>query len=170
VEVTTWSLEMLDPGRLRPSLSDRPGLALAPLRDPDLARRLYAEVGGPWHWVDRLPWSAERWARHLARDGIEGWVLEVDGEPAGYGELEHQAPNDVEIAYYGLRAPFIGERLGAHLLTMVAERAWALGPRRVWLHTCSLDGEHALANYRARGFEVFREARHVQAVEGGAAE
>jgi hypothetical protein len=27
----------------------------------------------------------------------------------------------------------------------------------VWLHTCSLDGPHALANYRARGFEVYDE-------------
>jgi hypothetical protein len=31
------------------------------------------------------------------------------------------------------------------------------GTTRVWLHTCTLDGPHALANYRARGFDVSRE-------------
>ena len=35
------------------------------------------------------------------------------------------------------------------------ERAWAQGARRVWVHTCSLDGPHALANYTARGFRVY---------------
>lgn len=27
---------------------------------------------------------------------------------------------------------------------------------RVWVHTCTLDGPHALANYRARGLTVYR--------------
>jgi hypothetical protein len=31
-----------------------------------------------------------------------------------------------------------------------------MGARRVWVHTCDLDHPRALANYQARGFEVFR--------------
>jgi hypothetical protein len=31
------------------------------------------------------------------------------------------------------------------------------GARRVWLHTCTLDGPASLAHYRARGFAVYRE-------------
>ena len=62
-------------------------------------------------------------------------------------------------------------RLGAlgWLLSVAAARAWSLGQpptKRVWVHTCSLDGPHALANYRARGFQVFRTETHRQAVSG----
>jgi len=34
--------------------------------------------------------------------------------------------------------------------------AWALGPARVWLHTCTLDHPHALLNYRKRGFAPYK--------------
>ena len=36
-----------------------------------------------------------------------------------------------------------------------------LGATRVWLHTCTLDGEAALPNYLARGFTPFRTERYV---------
>jgi len=39
-------------------------------------------------------------------------------------------------------------------------RAWQLpGTRRVWVHTCTQDHPHALANYRKRGFRVFKTQR-----------
>jgi hypothetical protein len=34
--------------------------------------------------------------------------------------------------------------------------AWTLGPKRVWLHTCTLDHPNALPNYLARGFTPYR--------------
>jgi hypothetical protein len=37
-----------------------------------------------------------------------------------------------------------------------------MGPERVWVHTCSLDGPHALANYQARGMRVFKVEKQVQ--------
>jgi hypothetical protein len=38
----------------------------------------------------------------------------------------------------------------------VTRRAFALpGARRVWLHTSSIDGAHALRNYEARGFRPY---------------
>lgn len=81
-----------------------------------------------------------------------GWV------PAGYFELEQQGPS-VEVVYFGLMEGFIGRGLGGWLLTGALRRAWAVpGTERVWLHTCSLDGPHALANYRARGLEVTAES------------
>ena len=46
---------------------------------------------------------------------------------------------------------FIGRGLGGYLLGEGIARAWAAGARRVWVHTCSLDGPAALANYEARG-------------------
>ena len=36
-------------------------------------------------------------------------------------------------------------------------RAWALGPSRVWVHTCSLDGPAALRTYQRRGLTVYDE-------------
>jgi hypothetical protein len=36
--------------------------------------------------------------------------------------------------------------------------AFELGSR-VWVHTCTLDGPHALANYEARGLERYKVAR-----------
>jgi hypothetical protein len=50
---------------------------------------------------------------------------------------------------------FKAQRLGGYLLSVGAERAWEKGARRVWVHTCSLDGPTALANYQARGFRVY---------------
>jgi len=82
-------------------------------------------------------------------------VLYVSGTPAGYVELEVQPENTVEVAYFGLLPRFIGQRLGGYLLGVGVERAWAQGARRVWVHTCSLDGPNALANYQARGFRVY---------------
>jgi GNAT superfamily N-acetyltransferase len=58
---------------------------------------------------------------------------------------------------------FRGRRIGGHLLSYGTARAWDLAARwpgraataRVWVHTCSLDGPHAFANYRRRGFRHY---------------
>lgn len=42
-------------------------------------------------------------------------------------------------------------------LDEAVQRAWALAPNRVWLHTCTLDHPAALSNYLARGFVPFGE-------------
>jgi GNAT superfamily N-acetyltransferase len=157
VEVTTWSLEMTDPAELRPA--PRPDLDVtlvhARRASPELGRFLYTAVGGPWYWIDRLSWTYQRWLEWLARPGIETWVAHVDGTPAGYFQLDGTTEGSVELAYFGLMPDVVGRGLGGWLLTRALERAWALGPRRVWVHTCSLDGHWALANYRARGMRVF---------------
>ena len=156
VEVTTWYLEMFGPAELVPA--PRPDLDVALIRarrpSPELNRFLYTAVGGPWYWIDRLPWTYERWLAWLSRAGIETWVAHVDGTPAGYFELDATEAGSVELAYFGLLPAFVGRGLGGWLLTEALRRAWALGPRRVWVHTCSLDGPHALGNYRARGMRV----------------
>jgi GNAT superfamily N-acetyltransferase len=157
--VVTTHLEMTDPGELRPGRS--PAVAVrveqAMLPSPELSRFLYTAVGGDWYWTDRLAWSYAEWLRYLDRPGLETWVATVSGTPAGYYELERQAEGDIEIAYFGLLPRFIGRGLGGHLLTCAVRRAWEMDARRVWVHTCTLDGPAALANYRARGFRVFKE-------------
>jgi GNAT superfamily N-acetyltransferase len=81
-------------------------------------------------------------------------VATVGAQRAGYVELLPR-DDEVEIAFFGLLQPYQGVGLGGHLLTFALERAFELG-RRVWLHTCSLDGPHALPNYEARGMVPYR--------------
>lgn len=156
--VTTWYLEMRSPDQLRPARVPEPlpQLVRAEIPSPALNRFLYTSVGGDWRWTDRLPWSWERWMQWLDRPTHQTWVLYVSGTPAGYFELERQS-DDVEIAYFGIAPQFIGRKLGGYLLTRTIEQAWAMGAKRVWVHTCSLDHPAALANYQARGMTVFRQ-------------
>jgi GNAT superfamily N-acetyltransferase len=156
-EVTTWYLEMLAAEQLRPGArpSDQACVVRAQIPSPELSRFLYTAVGGQWYWIDRLNWDFRQWQRYLERPEVETWLLLVSGTPAGYVELEAQPEQNVEIAYFGVMPRFIGQRLGGYLLSVGVERAWAGGARRVWVHTCSLDGPFALANYQARGFRVY---------------
>ncbi len=158
VEVTTWSLEMRDAALLRPAAAPKIPITIerAEVAQPELNRFLYTAVGGEWYWLGRLPWTFERWMAWLDRPEVETWVARSGGSPAGYFELERQERGDVEIAYFGLMRQFIGRGVGGHLLTAAIQRGWEMpGTRRVWVHTCSLDHPSALANYQARGLEVF---------------
>lgn len=156
--VTVWFLELPGPAAFRPGAAPRRyRLERLAAPCPGFARFLYAAVGGPWAWTDRLPWTDAQWAARLAAPGIELWVATMDGAPAGYFELEDRADGTVEIAYFGLLPHAIGQGHGGALLTDAVERAWAMGARRVTVNTCSLDHPRALGGYRARGFVVVRE-------------
>lgn len=157
--VTTWYLEMRDPALLARARVPHPAPTIlrAEVPLPALNRFLYTAVGGHWYWRDRLAWTYERWMAWLDRPELQTWVMYVRGTPAGYVELERQDHDDVEIAYFGLMREFIGRGLGGHLLSEGIARAWETGARRVWVHTCTLDGPAALANYEARGMQRYRE-------------
>jgi GNAT superfamily N-acetyltransferase len=158
VQVTTWFLQMTDPAQLAPAPEPDPELDVreVELASPELSRMLYTAVGSDWFWTDRLGWSWQRWNDWLSRPELETWVGWVRGAPAGFFELERQ-DESIELVSFGLLPGFIGRGLGKRLLDAALRRAWALGPRRVWVHTCSLDGPAALDNYRGRGLEVYDE-------------
>ncbi|WP_155053701.1 GNAT family N-acetyltransferase [Streptomyces blattellae] len=165
IPVTTWSLEQTDPADLRPAAAPEGDVRVvrAEVPSPELSRFLYASVGGDIRWIDRLDWTYARWQEHLDRPGVETWVAYDRGTPAGYVELSPQDDGVVEIEYFGLIPAFRGRRIGGHLLSCGTARAWDLADRwpgrastkRVWLHTCSKDGEFAMANYQQRGFKLF---------------
>lgn len=150
--VTITSLELTDQARIvvpaRPAPAD---LEIAGVHDPALNRRLYEEIGADVRWTDRLGWDDARWAAHAA--GVHTRVARVGGVLAGYYELHPQGPS-VEVAIFGLLAHARGTGLGGHLLVDALRAGFTLAPR-VWLHTCTDDGPHALANYEARGLRVF---------------
>lgn len=155
--VTIHSLELTGADQLEAPVDAQPGYELVRVGTvcPELNRFLYATVGAPWTWFERLSWSYDRWLEFLDRDEVATWVAYRDGCPVGYFELEQQPPVSVEIAYFGLLPQFIGRGFGAALLRDAIAAARAFGGERVWLHTCSLDHPSALANYQARGFRVF---------------
>ncbi|HZN58872.1 MAG TPA: GNAT family N-acetyltransferase [Planctomycetota bacterium] len=165
-EVTTYHLEMLSPAEHRPASTTPPDFEVrrAGVPLPELNRFLYCTVGAGWTWIERLSWSRERWLAYLDRPELETWVAYSMGTPAGYFELERQPGENVELAYFGLIPEFTGRGLGGCLLTRAVERSWAMGPRRVWVHTCSLDHPRALGNYEARGFKVFRVEREMKEI------
>ncbi|AXG81004.1 GNAT family N-acetyltransferase [Streptomyces paludis] len=166
ITVTTWSLEQTSPTDLSPAaqVPDDVRIVRAEVPSPAFSRFLYASVGADVSWTDRLPWPPERWRETVSRPGFETWVAYEKGTPAGYVELV--AGDDdatVEIVYFGLLPDFRGRRIGGHLLSYGTARAWDLADRwpdlpptkRVWLHTCSKDGPHAMDNYLRRGFRLF---------------
>lgn len=156
--IITYYVEMNHPDELRPARESALVLELRQVEIPSPAynRFLYATVGQAWAWIDRLAWSEEEWLHYLNRADLQTWVAYVQGTPAGYFELERQADANVEIVYFGLMPQFIGQGIGGQLLTLAVERAWQMSATRVWLHTCSKDHPHALANYEARGFKLYR--------------
>lgn len=159
-EVTVWSLQMSAQHELKPASEPAVTATLmqAQRRAPELSRFFYDAVGSQWHWVDRAAWTFEEWLAWVDRPQHTLVTCWVDGVPAGYFELDDQ-DGDIELAYFGLLPGFIGLGLGGWLLTRAIEAAWALpDARRLWVHTCTLDAPHALANYQARGFMVFDQA------------
>jgi len=153
--VTTY-LHMTDRAMFRPAYSDSAGVTISHMAhlDSEYYRFLYRSVGEMWRWRDRRHLSDQVLTMLLEDENTTVYVLYVDGVPGGYIELNRQS-DEMEVAYFGLRPPFIGRGLGKHLLSYGVAHAWEMGAARVWLHTCNLDGPHALANYRARGFVVY---------------
>ena len=152
--VTTYYLGMAERAHLIPArMPDEPcALVQAEIGCLELSRFFYTAVGGNWYWTMRLPWSYAEWQAFVGRPGFETWYGVHRGVPVGYFELLPHADDSVEIASFGLLPQFIGQGFGGQLLTAAIERAWALGPERVTVHTCTLGGPHALRNYLARGF------------------
>jgi GNAT superfamily N-acetyltransferase len=156
-DVTTTYLEMRSPAELKPRTCADPRFAVreATVRQWPFNRFLYAFVGAAWAWTDKLGWTDAEWEAYVGSEQLRTFVGYYDGSVAGYYEL-HRAPDgDVEIVYFGLAPPFIGQGLGAALLTHALAQAWGWAARRVWVHTCSLDHPAALHNYQARGMRVY---------------
>lgn len=150
-------LEMNSRADFRPAYAQPdPRVTILRMDSVDVAyyKFLYRAVGDVWRWRDRLVISDDELQAALSQPGCSVHVLYVGGVPAGYIELLPDGPN-TEIVYFGLRPAYIGMGLGKHLLSYGIEQAWNEGAQRVWVHTCNLDGPHALENYQKRGFTIF---------------
>jgi ribosomal protein S18 acetylase RimI-like enzyme len=155
--ITTTYLEMTDRARLRPAGCTDPRFRIveATVKQWRFNRFLYELVGRDWDWTDKLPWSDDQWRAYVEDERLRTLVAYHGGAVAGYAELQER-DHAVEIAYLGLAPEFLGRGFGGALLTRTLEEAWATGPARVWVHTCTLDHPAALRNYQARGMEVYK--------------
>lgn len=154
--LTTTYLEMTSRPQLNGSLQkhDTVRVELMDIVDIGFYRKLYKAVGEKYRWRDRLVISKSELREILSRPTTHVYVLYVGGAPAGYVELDEQG-DSTEIAYFGLREEYHGRGLGKYLLSFGITQAWEQGAQRVFVHTCNLDGPHALANYQKRGFGVY---------------
>jgi len=138
-------------------LKPRPDLTVVRAVKPTVSfyRYLYNMVGEQWQWVDRHKLSDEQLAAIIRDPAVEVYVLYVNGVPAGYAELDRRQFPDIELAYFGIMPEFIGQKLGPYLLRWSIDKAFSYSPRRLWLHTCTLDHPKALATYRRAGFQIY---------------
>jgi GNAT superfamily N-acetyltransferase len=183
IEVTTTHLQQLSSAELLPSirvLPDGARIERVTALTPEFSKFLYRGVGSEWNWADRLSLTRTEWDSLIQTPGTETHVLYVDGAPGGYVELAGRIADsgtEVEIMYFGLFPQCIGRGLGGALLTEGISRAWNLDARcegfppvsRVWVHTCSLDGPAAIANYESRGLRIFHtETEMIEPGDGAA--
>lgn len=154
--VTTY-LHMTSREQFCPSYSDRADVRVETIPVPTVEeyRFLYRSVGEQLRWRDRLIMADAELEAALANPNTSIHVLYVADQPAGYVELVRDG-SSTEIGYFGLFPAFQGMGLGKHLLSYGIEQAWQPGVEKVWVHTCNLDGPHALDNYLKRGFVVYK--------------
>ena len=123
--------------------------------DFQLNKFFYKNIGKEHQWVDRLTWTERQWIEYLSDKKVKTYILKKIDDLAGYFELIlHQ--DEVEIAYFGLLEEYRNQKLGSYLLSSAIKNSFLTNPKRVWVHTCSLDHKNALHNYISRGMKIFK--------------
>ena len=135
--------------------SDKHSVQLVDPVDFQLNKFFYKKVGKNHHWIDRLVWTEKQWIEYVSDKKVKTYVLKVKEDFAGYFELILNL-NEVEIAYLGLLEEYQNQKLGSYLLSSAIKNSFLNKPKRVWVHTCSLDHKNALNNYIARGMKIFK--------------
>lgn len=157
VQIKTFYLEMLAaPQRSVPR--PQAGLVFLHAQRPTVPyyRFFYDTVGEQWHWSNKKLTDSEI-ATIIHDPKVEMHVLYCDGVPAGFAELDRRTEGEIELVEFGLLPDFIGKGLGKYFLHWALEKAWSYQPKRVWLHTCTLNHPAALPNYLKAGFVVYKE-------------
>ena len=127
-------------------------------KDFQLNKFFYKQIGIDHYWRDRLLWSDNEWLNYVKNKNLETHILKKSDHLIGYYEQEyHPNSNEVELINMGVLKDFRGLKLGSTLLNHAMASALRKNPSRMWVHTCSLDHERALLNYKSKGFKIFKE-------------
>jgi GNAT superfamily N-acetyltransferase len=157
-------LEMHALPRLSPDPAGTPyQLRHVPEPDLDWYRGLYRTVGENWLWFSRLTLDDAALATLIHDPAIQVHALHHNGREAGMLELDARRFPDVEISFLGVVEDLIGKGAGRFLLNRALEISWARSPRRVTVHTCTLDHPRALGFYLRSGFMPY--ARSVEVAD-----
>ena len=124
----------------------------------------YKQIGADHYWRDRLGWSEQQWFRYVQNDNLETHILKKGkGENenlVGFYEQEHHPEsNEIELINMGIIKEFRGLKLGSMLLNHAIASASRKNPKRMWVHTCSLDHKHALQNYKSKALKCLRKKK-----------
>lgn len=152
------SLEMTN----RPALRAMPPSELrleewhAPAADKYL--KLFRRIGEPWLWFSRLEIDHSALLQIIHDPNVRIWaVLDRRGIEVGILELDFRHDGQCEIAFFGLVPELSGKGHGRWLMAMALQLGWArVGIKRLWVHTCTLDGPNALAFYLRSGFKAYQ--------------
>jgi len=160
VDVTIFYLEMKSPShRSLPVPRDDLAVVHAVVPTPRYYRFLYDSVGDDYHWYRCKQLSDAELAQLIQNPLDEVHVLYVAGTPAGFAQLDRRQNDEIELIQFGLMPEFIGQGLGPWFLQQIIDIAWSRQPKRLWLHTCTLDHPSALPMYQKAGFELYREEK-----------
>ena len=136
-------------------LTDGYSVQIIEQEDFQLNKFFYKNVGKNHHWIDRLIWTEKKWIEYVSDEKVKTYVVKKENELAGYFELIIHT-DEVEIAYLGLLEEYQNKKLGSFLLSSAIKNSFLKKPKRVWVHTCSLDHKNALNNYIARGMKIYK--------------
>ena len=122
-----------------------------------LNKFFYKEIGKKHKWVDRLVWNEKQWIKYTTSRNVKTYILKKKEDLVGFFELIfHKENNEIEIAYFGVLEEYHNMKLGSYLLSIAIKKSFLDKPKRVWVHTCSLDHKNALKNYLSRGMKIFK--------------
>ena len=157
-EVTVYHLEMFESNH-RTVPAPRDGLTVIHVPSPTVEyyRSIYDPVGNDYNWRSRRKMSPEALLAIIGDPLDEMHVLRVNGAPAGFAELDRRRPNEIELVQFGLMPEFVAQRLGTWFLQWTIDKAWSYQPKRLWVHTCTLDHPAALPTYQKAGFKLFKQ-------------
>lgn len=157
VERNYLEINLLKDLKYTPPSSDKYTVDLLEPCDFQVNKFFYKKIGKNHNWVDRLVWTEKQWIDYVSDKKVKTFILKDKNEFAGYFELIlHKNCNEVEIAYLGLLEEYQNKKLGSYLLSAAIKNSFLDKPKRVWVHTCSLDHKNALKNYIARGMKIFK--------------
>ena len=159
MKIERYYLEISSVESLKEVSSPNLNLQLEKIVKPNIEinKFFYKNVGKNHNWVDRLSWDNLKWISYLENNKVNTYVLKLKSDLVGYFEvIQDNSSKTTEIAYFGLLKEYIGKKFGGYLLSEAIKECFDLSSNKVWVHTCTLDHDHALKNYIGRGMKIFK--------------
>ena len=165
VGVTVTFLRMTErqPGPA-PLLPDNAQVRRLRLPTNDEYRALQMKVGHPYLWWLRRVMPDAELTAVLRNPQIAIHVLYLDGEEAGFYELDATNWPYINLNYFGLMPHAIGRGLGSAFLQHAIANAWSGPIRGMTVNTCTADHPRALPAYERAGFRRTRAIKEVWSI------